>query len=309
MGIYDRDYERSYDTGSGWRDGGGGPGTPGGFASWSVNGKLLAVMVAVYLFQYFTLDNGNPRDSWFTNLGVLHADWFREPWRLYGFFSYALLHSTSGLAHLLFNGIALFFFGRTIEARLGGREYLLFFFTAAAFAGLVWSLSELAIGDTRHELLGASGGIAAIIVLFALWYPNVQVYLMGVLPVPAWMMAILFIGQDVMGALSRSGNVAYTAHLGGALFGYLYYRSGWRITSWLPESLLGGAGLKDLFSTKPKLRVHHGDDGQQSDETQASDERLDEILRKIQQSGQDSLSRSEQRYLEQASRRFKDRRP
>ncbi len=308
MGIHDRDYERSYDTGSGWRDGGGGPGMPGGFAGWSANGKLLAVLVAVYLFQYLTLDNGNPRESWFTNLGVLHADWFREPWRIYGLVSYSLLHSTSGLSHLLFNGIALFFFGRTIEARVGGREYLLFFFTAAAFAGLVWSLSELVVGDPRNELLGASGGIAAIIVLFAFWYPNVQVYLMGVLPVPAWLMAVLFIGQDVMGALQRSGNVAYTAHLGGTLFGYLYFRNGWRITNWLPEGLPGGAWLTDLFSSKPKLRVHREEDGNGGDSPEGSDERLDEILRKIQLSGQDSLSRSEQRYLEQASRRFKDRR-
>lgn len=301
MGIYDRDYERSYDTGSGWRDGGGGPGTPGGFAGWSANGKLLAVLVAVFLAQNFI----DPFTEWF----VLRADWFSEPWRAYGLITYSLLHSTSGLSHLLFNGIALFFFGRSIEARLGGREYLLFFFTAAAFAGIVWSVSELAVeGERTPVLLGASGGIAAIIVLFALWYPNVQVYLMGVLPVPAWLMAFLFIGQDVWGAVGRSGNVAYTAHLGGALFGYLYFRGGWRISGWLPEGLLGGAGLKDLLSTKPKLRVHRGDDADDGDATQASDERLDEILRKIQQSGQDSLSRSEQRYLEQASRRFKDRR-
>ena len=236
---------------------------------------------------------------------MLPADWYREPWRVYGLVTYSLLHSTRGLSHLLFNGIALFFFGRAIEARVGGREYLWFFFAASAFAGLAWSLGESFVGDPRNVLLGASGGIAAIIVLFALWYPHVQVYLMGVLPVPAWLMAVLFIGQDVMGALQRSGNVAYTAHLGGALFGYLYFRNGWRITNWLPGGLLTGEWLSDLFTSKPKLRVHHADEEDDEDET---DERLDEILRKIQQSGQDSLSRSEQRYLEQASRRFKDRR-
>lgn len=310
MGFEDRDYERSYDTGSGWRDGGGGgAGVSGGFSGWSANGKLLALLVAVFIAQNVV--------QGFTEWFVLPADWFSEPWRAYGLVTYSLLHSTRNLTHLLFNGIALFFFGRVIEQRVGGREYLTFFFTAAAFAGLAWSGTEffLSGGNKEAVLLGASGGIAGIVVLFALWYPNVQVYLMGILPVPAWLMAVLFIGQDVMGAVSRSGNVAYVAHLGGALFGYLYFRYGWRLNSLLPEWLGGGApafgaaaggsggGLASLFKRKPKLRVHREEPDEADD-----DGRLDEILRKIQATGRDSLTRSEARYLEQASKRFKDQR-
>jgi len=310
MGIYDRDYERSYDTGSGWRDRpGGGFGGAGGFASWSANSKLLAVLVGVYVLQYVLGDR-------FTEALVLPAGWFQEPWRVYGLVTYAVLHSPDNIYHLLFNGLAIFFFGRTIEARVGGREYLAFFVAAAVFAGLVWSVSELLdpAGDRRAVLLGASGGIAAIIVLFALWYPHVQVYLMGVLPVPAWLMAILFLAQDISGALQRSGNVAYTAHLGGALFGYLYFRYGFRVSSYLPGWLgggsAGGAGgfaVGDLLKRKPKLRVHRvGDD--EPNEADGSEDRVDEILRKIQAQGQDSLTREEQRILERASRRYQQRR-
>lgn len=315
MGIYDRDYERSYDTGSGWRDGGGGPGLGGGgMGSWSANSKLLLVMVAVFL--------GQNTFRGLTDALILPADWFREPWRVYGLVTYSLLHSTASINHLLFNGIALFFFGRTINQRLGGREYLAFFFAAAAFAGLAWTVGEVAADglDARTPvLLGASGGIAGIVVLFALWYPNVQVYLMGILPVPAWAMAVLFIGQDVMGAVGRSGNVAYTAHLGGALFGYLYFRSGWRLSSYLPNWLGGGGpafgpvgggaggGLASLFKRGPKLRVHRESDDEPA-AVSPGDERVDEILRKIQAEGQASLSREEQRILERASRRYQQRR-
>lgn len=315
MGLYDRDYERSYDTGSGWRDGGGGGfGAGGGFASWSANSKLLAVIVAVFLAQ--NLFKG------FTDALILPADWFREPWRVYGLITYSLLHSTESINHLLFNGIALFFFGRTINQRLGGREYLTFFFAAAAFAGLAWSVSEVladGLAQRTPVLLGASGGIAAIVVLFALWYPNVQVYIMGVLPIPAWLMAVLFIGQDVMGALGRSGNVAYTAHLGGALFGYLYFRYGVRLSGYLPDWLGGGGpafgpapggsaggGFLAMFKRKPNLKVHREDDD--SPAVNPGDERVDEILRKIQAQGQSSLTREEQRILERASRRYQQRR-
>lgn len=318
MGISDRDYERSYDTGSGWKDGGtGGGGLGGGFSSWSANGKLIAVMIAVYVVQRLFEEQG------FTDLFSLPADWFGEPWRVYGLVTYSMLHSTERIYHLLFNGIALFFFGRVIEQRLGGREYLVFFFAAAAFAGLAWSIAEVASGGVgltdvavpggvvqvqrSPTLIGASGGIAAIIVLFALWYPHVQVYLMGVLPVPAWLMAILFIGQDINGALSRSGNVAYTAHLGGALFGFFYFYFGWRVSQWLPgmSGNSSGGGVAALFKRKPKLRVHREEEGES---TNPGDERVDEILRKIQAQGQDSLSNEERRILEKASRRYKNRR-
>lgn len=310
MGIYDRDYERSYDTGSGWRDSGsyGGRGPGGGFASWTANSKLLAVMVGVYVAQVL-LDR--PLQGRFSEYLSLPADWWREPWRVYSLATYSMLHSTENLFHLLFNGLALFFFGRVIEMRLGGREYLTFFFAAAIFAGLVWSIVEniADAGNPHAILLGASGGIAGVLVLFALWYPHVQVYLMGVLPVPAWVMAILFLAQDIMGAMKQSGDVAYTAHLGGALFGFLYFRYGWRLSQWLPGWLGGvgsGASLKSLLKRKPNLRVHRNDED--DDSSDPAEDRVDEILRKIQAEGQSSLTREEQRILEQASRRYKQRR-
>lgn len=315
MGIYDRDYERSYDTGSGWRDsdgygGGGGRGPGGGFASWTANSKLLAVMVAIYVAQVLL---ERPMQGRFSEYLSLPADVWREPWRIYSLVTYSLLHSTQNVFHLLFNGLALFFFGRIIEMRLGGREYLTFFFTAAVFAGLTWCVVEnvMSGGNPRGILLGASGGIAGVLVLFALWYPHVQVYLMGILPVPAWVMAILFLAQDINGAIKQSGEVAYTAHLGGAFFGFLYFKFGMRLSNRLPNWIGGagdGASLKSLLKRKPKLRVHRNDEDDEVSSDSAED-RVDEILRKIQAQGQASLTREEQRILEQASRRYKQRRP
>lgn len=313
MGIYDRDYERSYDTGSGWRDGAG-FGGHGGVGAWTAGGKLIALMGAVYVAQLLL---ERPLAGAFSDLLSLPAEWWREPWRVYGFISYPLLHSTDGVFHLLFNALALYFFGQAVERRVGGREYVAFFFAAAAFAGLVWSGVETIAdsGPRSPLLLGASGGIAGVLVLFALWYPHVQVYLMGLLPVPAWVMALLFIGQDIYGAIGRTGNVAYSAHLGGALFGYLYYRYGWRASDWLPAWAFGGGpggasrrgGLGSMLKRRPNLRVHR--EAEEDDETEVTDDdRVDEILRKIQSHGQSSLTREERRILEQASRRYQQRR-
>ena len=301
MGLYDRDYGRGdggradggWDTGSGWRDGGN-QGGRGGGGSWTNNSKLLLAMVVAYFAQVTF-------EPWFTDLFSLQANWFAQPWRVFDLLTYGFLHSTQNIQHLLFNGIALFFFGRAVESRYGSREYLAFFCVAVVGAGLIWSLSETFSGNGVHaSLVGASGGIAAVLILFALNYPHQKVLIWGVLPVPAWLLAVLFLGQDLLGAFQRVGNVAYTAHLGGALFGYLYFRNRWRVSDWLPSGW-----LKMLsFKSGPKLKIH----AEQPEIEDSTDDRLDEILEKIQRSGKESLSRDEQRYLEKASRRYQKRR-
>ncbi|MEO1496323.1 MAG: rhomboid family intramembrane serine protease [Planctomycetota bacterium] len=319
MGIYDRDYGQSGGFGGGGFGAGGGGMGGGGFGGFdpnsarTANTNLLLGLAAVYVAQLvFSPTLGD--------LLSLPSDWLSRPWRAYGLVSYALLHAEDNIMHLLFNGLALFFFGRAIEPRLGGREYLTFFFCAAAFAGLVWTVSELATGGANRvlltpagpvpapasQLVGASGGIAAILILFALWYPNVQVYLMGILPIPAWLMAVLFLGGDMYNAVFRpmAGNVAYTAHLGGALFGYLYFRNQWRLSGSL-DGLLGGDWKLPSLASKPKLRVIKDDDDTPAD---PDDEKLDAVLAKIQSQGQDSLTASERRILERASKRYKQRR-
>lgn len=312
MGLYDRDYGRddgSWDTGSGWRDDGNQRGG-GGIASWTNNSKLLLVMVVAYVVQVLTLETIEPiplpplkpeQYSWFTDFFSLHANWFTQPWRAFGLLTYGFLHDTGNIQHLLFNGLALFFLGRAVESRYGAREYLAFFGTAVVVSGLVWSLSEtfLSNGVAASTLIGASGGIAAVVIVFALNYPHQKLLIWGILPMPAWLLAILFLAQDIFGAIHRDGNVAYTAHLGGALFGYLYFRNRWRV-SWLPKGLLKMPSLK----SGPKLKIH----SEESEPAESTDDRLDEILEKIQRSGKESLTREERRYLEKASRRYQKRR-
>ena len=101
-----------------------------------------------------------------------------------------------------------------------------------------------------------------------------------------------------MGAVNRSGNVAYSAHLGGALFGFLYYRLGWRASQWLP-----GKFSLPLLPQRSKLRIH--DPREEEAETERH---VDEILQKIQAHGQDSLTRRERRILEKASQEYQRKR-
>lgn len=294
MGIYDRDYQRNYNP-------------PGGFnlgGTTTLTTKLVIVMVAVYLVQLATRGQMAPLDGRFTDLFSLHADVIKRPWLIFQFLSYGFLHDPWNFQHILFNMIGLWFFGRSIEFRYGQREYLAFFLVAVVVSGLIWVLGEFVVNRqfVPAQMLGASGGIAGVLLLFCLNFPKQLIYIWGVLPLPAWVFAIIFVGMDIMGASGRSlggdANVAFTAHLGGALFAILYFQAGWRLERFVPSNF-----SLDSLRPKPKLRIVDPDSPEPSTE-----ERVDEILKKIQEQGRNSLTREERRILEEASQKYQRRR-
>lgn len=294
MGIYDRDYERNYDSG-------GQPGIHLG-GPLTLTTKLVLLTFGVYALQLLT-QPADPRqgDGWMTSWFSLYGDTLTQPWRIYEFLTYGFLHSPHDIKHILFNMFGFWMFGRSVESRYGRREYLAFYLLAIVFAGAAWYAAEFfAKGSQSHvQMLGASGGLSAVLILFALNFPKQLIYIWGVFPLPAWMFAVFFVALDLMGTMDRTSNVAYTAHLGGALFAVLYWRLGWRLENLLPH----GSSLPRP-KRKPKLRIHEPD----QEPGGADDQRVDEILKKIQEQGQDSLTWRERRILEKASKEYQRRR-
>ena len=283
MGIYDRDYERGrqYDREPGFYL--GGPVT--------LTTKLVIVTFGVYLAQFFT-------NQWITEFGALQADWWRRPWLGYQLLTYGFLHDPHDLKHIGFNMLGLWIFGRQIEAKYGHREYLTFYITALIIAGLSWTLAEIP-SDRNATVMGASGAVTAVVILFALNYPHVTVMFMFLFPMPMWVAGALCVAFDIAGAIGRFGTTAFTAHLGGAAFAFLYYRFGLRLERWLPSE----AALSRL-RPRPKLRVHDPD----ADGDSETDVAVDEILRKIADHGYETLTRRERRILQKASEKYQKRR-
>ncbi len=110
---------------------------------------------------------------------------------------------------------------------MGRTGLLAFFLVAVVFAGLTWVLSEWVANRALLPIpmLGASGGVAAVVVLFCVRFPRQQVQVWGVFPLAAWILGVIYVGQDMLGAMGAGradgANVAFTAHLGGALFAFL----------------------------------------------------------------------------------------
>jgi membrane associated rhomboid family serine protease len=277
MGLYDREYSRQPEPGFHVS------------APTTATMQLLIVTVGVYLAQY--LFEG------LTGWIALPADWWRRPWEAYRLVTYGFTHAPNDVKHILFNMLGLWFFGGFIEQRYGRRSFVVFYLGSIVFAGLVWSGIDTATG-ARSVCLGASGAVTAILIVFALLYPHMQVQMMFLFPMPAWVLAAIVVATDMMGALSRTGNTAFTAHLAGALFGFYYYRIGSRQAAALTDKFRGVS-----FKRRPKLRVHEPDE--EEDELSA---KVDAILAKIQRQGQDSLTWNERRTLQKASKKAQQKR-
>jgi membrane associated rhomboid family serine protease len=155
-----------------------------------------------------------------TPTAVLHG-WV---WQLV---TYSFLHA--GLGHVFFNMLSLWMFGSQLEQDWGRQRFLEFYF----FSILGGALCTMAISyghvlglSPQVTTLGASGGIYGLIVAFGVLYSRARIYVMGIFPIEARWFAIIWVALALYSALAGTGgNIAQIAHLGGALFGYIYLKA------------------------------------------------------------------------------------
>lgn len=139
----------------------------------------------------------------------------REYWRLA---TCGLIHADP--PHLLFNMITLYFFGGLIEqfcaSRIGEIGYLLFYVGGLVVSSLPsWQRHR---DDPNYRSLGASGAVSAALFAFILLRPWATIYVF-VVPVPAIVYAVLYLGYTIYMDRQRTDRVNHSAHLWGAVYG------------------------------------------------------------------------------------------
>ncbi len=301
MGINERDYVRRE-----------GPSFLGSFAERGLICKwLIGVNVALFVLQLLTSDNGGSLVTGALELNAEKVVFHGEIWRL---LSYAFLHDTGAIFHLLFNMLFLWWFGSDIEDMYGPREFLAFYLVSAVLGGLAFTAAFL-LGSPSNLCIGASGAVTAILVLYAFHYPRRVIYLFMLLPVPIWLFVVGSVALDAYTLLSqRASMVAVTVHLGGAAFAFLYYKQHWRITPLL-FSLWPGFIATRRRMLRPQLRVYREEPPEpvRAAVAPALDENrikleMDVVLEKMSRVGRENLTESELEVLRRASEILRRRR-
>ena len=139
-----------------------------------------------------------------------------RPWTI---LTYMFVHAP-GLSHIFFNMIGLFFFGPRLEDRLGGSDFLKLYLWGGV-GGAVFSF----VFSPQNPVVGASAAVYGVLLGFAMFWPRERVYIWGIFPLEAWLLAILLvIGSLWSGVTSVSSGVAHFAHLGGLAFGFTFLK-------------------------------------------------------------------------------------
>jgi membrane associated rhomboid family serine protease len=306
MGIYDRDYYRE-SSGS-------------LFDAWGRQGTtvwLIVITCAVFLAQVISRDiaGGRIGEDPVSAFGIYDPRLVLggEVWRL---LTSHFLHG--GLLHLAFNMLVLYWAGTRMEGHYGSREFLVFYLAAALFIGLVRFTVQMVGLAPMALALGSSGPVTAVLVLFAFHYPRQQVLLFFVIPMPVWMLVVVYVAMDALGAFGIGDRgVGYVAHLAGALFGLLYYQWGGRLTDLLP------GWPSRTRRARPRLRVVPPDPEEAPEPVGAAVEvppraaesadesfeaKVDRVLEKVSKYGQESLTPEEREILFRASELYKKKR-
>jgi membrane associated rhomboid family serine protease len=290
MGIYDREYYRD-DAPAGFELRGG----------WSMTTWLVVANAAVFLANTIV-----GRDNWLMLQLSATADSLTRPYLWWQLVSYGFVHDPAAIGHIFWNMFGLWVFGRPVEGVYGPKEFLRFYLMGVFLGGLFWTARVWAgsvTGGPPEILLGASGAVTAVTLLFCIHYPKQTILLMMVLPVPAWFVGATIIAGNIYGSLLGSDGVAFDVHLVGAAFAICYYKFGWNLGRWQPALRLP----RWTFQRRPRLRVHRPTD---HDHAYGDDlaRQADELLDKINLYGIDSLTDSERQVLEKHSRRVRERR-
>ena len=137
--------------------------------------------------------------------------------------TYAFVHGSFG--HLFFNLFALWMFGKRLEGAWGSERFVRLCLAAALGAVLAQFVATAMLGHVDSRIIGISGVVYAVLVVYAMRYPDEVIYFNFFIPMKVkYFVALLGIMAFLSASGSSGGGVAHLAHLGGMVVGFLFVR-------------------------------------------------------------------------------------
>ncbi|TXD71419.1 rhomboid family intramembrane serine protease [Aequorivita antarctica] len=276
----------------------------------SVLVKLIIINAAVFLVvrlgAFFLSVSQQHFARWFVLSDDFDTLLFR-PWTL---ITYGFLHF--GFFHILFNMIWLYWFGQFVLNLFTGKRLLTVYLLGTLFGGLLFVLAYNlfpVFAENRGFLIGASGAVTAIMIFIATYTPNTEVRIFT-FTIKLWHIALFLFLFDLV-RIPTSGNAGgLMAHVGGALFGYIYavqLAKGNDIGKWFENFMDWIADFFKPRTKKPFRKVHRTTQpSPQRSKSKAAksdhQKKVDGILDKIGKSGYESLTKEEKDFLFKAGK-------
>ncbi len=269
----------------------GGPMTPG--VKW-----LMILNGAVFLVQQIAgLIIPNGMEFIF---GISH-DGFINKFMIWQPLTYMFLHG--GWMHIFFNLLGIWMFAGELEIVWGRTKFIRYYILSGIGAGLFIALMNyiafVNFGSSAVTI-GASGALYAILLAYAILWPDREVLLYFLFPIKIKYLVLAFGLMEFFGTLSSTagtgGNISHIGHLGGIISGFILIR--FMRNSSFPKKQ--GISFFEKFKKKNRL----------NNKKKVIDARIeakriiDELLGKIAKNGMSSLTQDEKKKLEWARRHY-----
>lgn len=284
---------------------------------------LSFVTIVLVGVMFWLLNVNTVFDSVVKTMLGLSSNWrevLTHPWTL---FTYMFVHDWKGIFHILFNMLWLFWIGQLLRQYMGDRSVWVTYILGGLSGGLLYLISYSLLPrlqGTEVYLVGASAGVNAVILATATFLPNYAIYLMLLGPVKLKWIALFFVIFDII-SLQGHNTGGMIAHLGGALFGFLYIYYYQRdidlgapfvklyaqVVSFFDKTI-----NKKQSAPAPKVRISYRNPNSNSAQPQSqaqtphthkrpSQHEIDRILDKIKAVGYERLTQEEKQTLFNAS--------
>ena len=171
------------------------------------------LMAATAVVSFIGFDNQNFRNQYLFNISAVRNGQY------YRYITSGFLHADT--THLLFNMISLYFFAQQGYMSIVGNISFLIIYFGSIFIGNLLSYFYYK-NQYYYSALGASGGVSGVIFSFIAFSPTEKLGFFFIIPMSAWVFAIGYIAYSYWASKNANDNIGHTAHLGGALFGFIY---------------------------------------------------------------------------------------
>ena len=301
MGIYDREYYREDEPRGGLMGG-----------SWSIVAQLIVVNVVFYLADMLLAQGqGEAAIHWLFDKLSARPESLWPPWYWWQFLSYGFAHDPKSLWHIVGNMLMLGMFGRHVEPIYGRKEFLRFYLLTLVLCSVVWAVKEKLFFSQHHSsLIGASGAVTAVFMLFVFHFPHQKLLLYFFIPVPAWLLGLFVLVSNLfavrMPGHEGAASIAFDVHLVGVVLAFAYFRFKWRISNFWPDfdGLFSLRKKWRTWRTRSRLKLHDPESAISDGQLEAQ---ADRVLAKLKAEGDESLTPAERRILEKYSDRLRQR--
>lgn len=232
----------------------------------------------------------------------------KHPWTL---ITYFFTHSIGQLFHILFNMLALYWFGKLLVEYLGSDKMIALYVLGGIAGAIIYLMVFNLIPNPpdflqgTRSMVGASAAIFAIMVGAATLLPDYTFFLLFFGPVKIKYIAMVYIFLSFIGSVGTNAG-GEIAHLGGGLMGYIYVKQlqvGVNWGGWITATM---DWFRQLFKPKPKVKVSYRKTETPSTPKAShgiSQKEIDDILDKISDGGYESLTKEEKEKLFKASKK------